>query len=61
MADAYITQSVYKKTREAAKTLSFVDVQLNKITDNLDYSAIKLQDFKKKDQYSQSKKPNRKA
>ena len=47
LADAYIAQSVYKKTREAAKTLSFVSVQLKKISNNLEHSALNLENFKK--------------
>ena len=47
LADAYISQSVYKKTREAAKTLTFVGTQLKKITGNLKNSAVNLENFKK--------------
>ena len=47
LAEAYITQSIYKKTREASKTLSFIDVQLDKINENLKNSAVKLENFKK--------------
>ncbi len=47
LADAYIAQSVYKKTREASKTLSFIDVQLKQISENLRNSEIKLENFKK--------------
>jgi capsular exopolysaccharide synthesis family protein len=48
LAEAYIKQSIEKRTREASKTLSFVDVELQKITDEVKKSAVKLENFKKK-------------
>ncbi len=47
LSQAYIAQSIYKKTREAAKTLSFVNAQLQQINDNLKNSAVNLENFKK--------------
>ena len=47
LADAYIAQSVYRKTREASKTLSFIDTQLKQVSENLRDSAAKLEKFKK--------------
>jgi capsular exopolysaccharide synthesis family protein len=48
LANAYIKQSIDKRTREASKTLSFVEVELAKIINELKKSAIKLENFKKK-------------
>jgi capsular exopolysaccharide synthesis family protein len=48
LAKSYIEQSVYKKTREASKTLNFVDNQLLEINNNLKYSAKQLERFKVK-------------
>ena len=47
LAEAYIAQSVYRKTREASKTLSFINAQLKQINNNLKNSAVKLEHFKK--------------
>jgi len=47
LAQAYINQSIAKRTRAASKTLSFVQIELQKITDELRESAIKLESFKK--------------
>jgi len=47
LAVAYIEQSVEKKTKEATRTLAFVDKQLKRITENLKGSAVKLEEFKK--------------
>ena len=47
IAEAYITQNVEKKTREATLKLEFIDAQLKKITENLKGSAIKIEEFKK--------------
>jgi len=48
LAYAYIQQSVEKKTQEATKKLEFIDKQLKYITQNLQASAIKIEDFKRK-------------
>jgi len=48
IADAYIKQSVEKRTREASKTLSFVEIELKKIIAEVKKSSIKLENFKKK-------------
>jgi len=47
LSEAYIEQSIEKKTQEATRTLDFVDTQLKLITENLKGSAIKLEEFKK--------------
>jgi len=47
LSEAYISQSVYRKTREASKTLSFIESQLKNINNNLNNSAAKLENFKK--------------
>ena len=47
LAQEYIRQSIEKKTKEATRTLDFVEDQLKKITENLKGSAIKLEEFKK--------------
>ena len=47
LSQAYISQSVYRKTREASKTLSFIESQLENINNNLKNSAIKLENFKR--------------
>jgi uncharacterized protein involved in exopolysaccharide biosynthesis len=47
LAKAYIRQSIEKKTKEATRKLSFIDKQLEKITENLKGSAIKLEEFKR--------------
>jgi len=47
LAEAYIQQSVERKTREAKQKLNFIDNQMKEITGNLRNSAIKLEDFKK--------------
>ncbi len=47
LAEAYIAQSIEKKTKEATRTLTFVDNQLKRITENLKGSALKLEEFKK--------------
>lgn len=47
LVQAYLDQSIEKKTKEASLKLSFVEKQLNRITENLKSSAIKLEDFKR--------------
>ncbi|MFK5976105.1 MAG: polysaccharide biosynthesis tyrosine autokinase [Sulfurovum sp.] len=47
LAQAYIDQGVDKKNREASKTLSFVNSQLDKINSNLQNSELNLENFKK--------------
>ncbi len=47
LCEAYISRSIFKKTREASQTLSFIDKELKKINDNLNNSAVKLENFKK--------------
>jgi len=47
LSQAYISQSVERKTREALQKLQFIDGQMKQITENLRNSAIKLEDFKK--------------
>jgi len=47
LADAYIRQSIEKKTKEATRKLEFIDRQLKKITENLKSSAVKIEEFKK--------------
>jgi len=47
LAQAYIQQNIEKKTKEATQRLDFIDKQLKFITENLNSSAIKLEDFKK--------------
>jgi uncharacterized protein involved in exopolysaccharide biosynthesis len=44
---AYIEQSIDKKTKEATRTLAFIDKQLKIITENLKGSAVKLEEFKR--------------
>ncbi|MEA3418051.1 MAG: polysaccharide biosynthesis tyrosine autokinase [Campylobacterota bacterium] len=46
LAESYIEQSVYRKTREASRTLEFVDNQLLEINENLKDSAVQLENFK---------------
>ncbi|SFV60071.1 Tyrosine-protein kinase Wzc [hydrothermal vent metagenome] len=48
LAEAYIQQSIERKTREAKQKLHFIDKQMKEITGNLRNSAIKLEDFKKR-------------
>jgi len=47
LANAYITRNIEKRTREASKTLSFVERELDKITNELKTSSVKLEKFKK--------------
>ena len=47
LSQAYISQSVERKTREALQKLQFIDGQMKQITENLRNSAMKLEDFKK--------------
>jgi capsular exopolysaccharide synthesis family protein len=47
LAEAYIQQSIEKKTKEATRKLDFIDKQLKKITENLKSSAVKIEEFKK--------------
>ena len=47
LAEAYIEQSVERKTKEATRKLAFIDKQLKHITENLKGSAIKVEEFKK--------------
>ena len=47
LSEAYIEQSIDKKTKEATRKLAFIDKQLKKITENLKGSAVKLEEFKR--------------
>ena len=47
LAEAYIDQSIQRKTLEATMTLEFIDDQLSRINDNLQTSAANLEHFKK--------------
>ncbi|MDQ1324938.1 MAG: Capsular biosynthesis protein, partial [Campylobacterota bacterium] len=47
LAEAYIDQSVQRKTLEATMTLEFIDEQLALINTNLQHSAVKLENYKK--------------
>ncbi len=47
LARVYIIQGIDKKNREASKTLSFVNTQVNKINSNLQDSEVKIENFKK--------------
>jgi len=47
LAEAYITQNIEKKTKQASLQLGFLDKQLNEITENLKGSAVKIEEFKK--------------
>jgi capsular exopolysaccharide synthesis family protein len=47
LTQAYIHQSVERKTREAKQKLAFIDGQMKQITENLRNSAVKLEEFKK--------------
>jgi len=47
LASAYIKRNIEKRTREASKTLSFVETEIDKIKDELKKSSIKLENFKK--------------
>ena len=44
---AYIDQSIERKTKVATYKLAFIDKQLKRITENLENSAIKVEDFKR--------------
>ncbi len=48
IANAYLRQSIERKTKEATKKLKFIDKQLKIITKNLQNSASALENFKKK-------------
>ncbi len=48
LAEAYIKQSIERKTKEATKRISFIDKQLKIITKNLKESEDKLEDYKKR-------------
>jgi len=45
LSESYIRQSIDRKTGEATSKLDFIDRQLQKITQNLDHSAEKLEAF----------------
>jgi len=47
LANAYIKRNIKKRTMEASKTLSFVDIELNKITNELKTASLNLENFKK--------------
>lgn len=47
LAEAYLKQNVEKKTKEASLRLDYIDKQLDRITENLKSSAIKLEEFKR--------------
>jgi uncharacterized protein involved in exopolysaccharide biosynthesis len=47
LVNAYLKQSIERKTKEASLKLDFVDKQLDRITENLRSSAIKLEEFKR--------------
>lgn len=47
LSEVYISQSIFKKTREASQTLAFIDRELKKINNNLKNSAMKIENFKK--------------
>ncbi|MCF6244517.1 MAG: polysaccharide biosynthesis tyrosine autokinase [Sulfurovum sp.] len=47
LAQAYVDRSVEKKTKEAELKLSFINKQLKHITNNLNSSASKLEEFKR--------------
>jgi len=47
LSEAYIEQSIEKKTKEATRKLAFIDNQLKFITQSLRGSAIKLEEFKR--------------
>ena len=47
LANAYIQQNIEYKTEEASLKLNFVDKQLDRITENLKASAVKLEEFKR--------------
>ena len=48
VAQAYLKQSIERKTKEATKKLEFIDKQLSEITKSLQSSAKNLENFKKK-------------
>jgi len=47
LAKAYVTRSVERKTQEAELKLSFIEKQLKRINDNLQGSAMKIEEFKR--------------
>ena len=47
LAEAYLKQNIEKKTKEESLKLDFIDKQLDRITENLKSSAIKLEEFKR--------------
>ncbi len=47
LAEAYLKQNIEKKTKEESLRLDYIDKQLDRITENLKSSAIKLEEFKR--------------